>query len=200
LLPWDQLQVQMSKGRSSRGVLRYFRWVLHEADLDPVLCLKVNAGIGALAMLSAVAFLSAGRGDAPLPVPYEVAYFQLAFGALFLFGWPIGSKSEAPKRILVLQGFVLLLLLVLYQIFMLHVLGWFSTSTEPGSSFRVGHAPGILALGLAYAVRLLIDFGASTPWRSSPFARKIPLIAMTVGAALDLVLLFAFLSMPLGEV
>ncbi len=181
-------------------MLRYFRWVLQEGELNPEVCLKVNAGIGAFAMLAAGAFLLAGRGDASLPVPHEVAYFQLAFGALFLFGWPVGSKSGASKRILVLQGSVLLLLLPLYPIFMLHVLGWFSTSTEPGSGFRAGHAPGILALGLAYAVRLLVDFGASTPWKSSPFARKVPLIAMIVGGALDLVLLFALLSMPLGEV
>jgi hypothetical protein len=47
---------------------------------------------------------------------------------------------------------------------------------------------------------LLIDFGASTPWKVSPFARKIPLIAMIVGAALDLTLIFALLSMPFGGV
>jgi hypothetical protein len=50
---------------------------------------------------------------------------------------------------------------------------------------RFSHAPGILAMGLAFGLRLLVDFGLTSGTIRVRIARHVGLAGLAVGACVD---------------
>jgi hypothetical protein len=61
---------------------------------------------------------------------------------------------------------------------------------------RFSHAPGILAMGLAFGLRLLVDFGVGGETIRVRIARLVGLTGLAVGACVDALVIL----LPLGLV
>jgi hypothetical protein len=100
-------------------------------------------------------------------------------GAAVSWWWPSLSRPY-----LLLAGLLLVGAVIWYPIFMLDAL----SRREATGHTSFSHAPGALALGLAFGIRLLIDFGMSEDTRMR-IARPAGIAAMAIGGGLDLLVL-----------
>lgn len=166
---------------------RRFWWkrLLSRESLDPLPCVKVNAGVGGL--LSAVGLLvlvmrAFGEDDPFGNIPYA----QLGAGLFFLLGagaaWLLPS---ARSSLLATQGLGFVALVGAYVAGMWYAL---NVLMPAGRLDGFGHAPGILAFATAYGVRLLLDFGRFVADRGKVLLATCG--GLVVGALCDLVLLY----------
>jgi hypothetical protein len=60
---------------------------------------------------------------------------------------------------------------------------------------RFSHAPGVLAIGMAFGLRLLVDFGVGNEARRRKIARQAGIGGLVVGGCLDAVVLYRMMPM-----
>jgi hypothetical protein len=127
--------------------------------------------------------------------------------------WATGAKVQASVGIVLLGGAALswvwppatrpyLLLLGVALVGAVAWYPWFMFQAVSGAAHsgvkRFGHAPGVLAMGLAFGLRLLVDFGAGDEERRRGMARYAGITGLMVGGCLDAFVLYwvmtAFMS------
>ena len=154
-----------------------FEALVSPAPLALDRCLQACAILGALASASALVvavFRLAAAAFAPMVV------IQFVIGITLLLGAALSWRSPAVSRpFLIVAGVVLVAAVVLYPVFVLNVM---SARSEVS---RFAHAPGVLALGLAFGLRLLVDFGFDGRIIRVRIARRVGLTGLALGACLD---------------
>jgi len=164
---------------------RAIQSLVARAPLPPFGSLQACAAISGFFALGAVAGLIGG-----MPLTRVVA-LQVAVAVLGLGGAAVSWFRERLVRpYMILMGVVLLAWVMWYPGFVLqHLL----SRTETGTH-RFGHAPGTLALALAFSLRMLLDFGAPAEAQQQ-WAVKLGVAGLVVGAILDIVVLWAIVTM-----
>jgi len=97
-------------------------------------------------------------------------------GAVLSWLWP-----PATRPYFVLAGLALIAVVVWYPLFMT---GALATRHESGVK-RFAHAPGALAFGLAFGIRLLFDFGGAAEETRRAAARQLGIAGLVIGGCLD---------------
>ena len=130
---------------------------------------------GAAALVLAVVPLTPGQRNG--------TEIQAAAGLVVLCG-AVASWLWPPmaRPFFLLVGLGLLGVVTWYPFFIVDAL---MHRHESGTQ-RFAHAPGALALGLAFGVRLLVDFGSNSEEFRSRIARAAGIAGMAIGGALDL--------------
>jgi len=152
--------------------------------LDPDVCLKWNAGLGALAAGAPILVLVLPISGDQSGVPLGWAILQTTIGLTFALASGVAwVRRDVASIVLVGQAMVLMIAVPLYVALMVRLM----TDGEPR---RVSHLPGVLALGAAYAVRLITDFGAADDSRLATLAPSLTVAAFLLGAVGDAVVVF----------
>jgi hypothetical protein len=124
-------------------------------------------------------FLSKSQTEGKGALVQAIIGGAVVTGAAVSWWWP-----SLARPYLLLAGLLLVGAVIWYPIFMLDAM-----SRRDGTGHtNFSHAPGALALGLAFGVRLLIDFGMSEDARIR-IARPAGIAAMATGGGLDLLVL-----------
>ena len=167
---------------------RAFRALIGREQLPKDSCLKACALLGAWAGLAAGGVLLVAP---PSPGWRQLALRQFSFalaiigGAALSWLWP-----PATRPYLVLAGLALIAVVVWYPLFMT---GALATRQESGVK-RFAHAPGALALGLAFGVRLLLDFGGADEETRRAAARQVSIAGLVIGGCLDAFVVYRVLE------
>lgn len=157
--------------------------------LPPERCAQACALLGAWSGGAAGLLLALAS---PSPEWQRSAQIQAGLGLTVLLGaamswlWPPVSRAY-----FVLVGLVLVGVVVWYPFFMVQAL----THRHESGTQRFAHAPGALALGFAFGVRLLVDFGIKNEDARRRFARSAGIAGMAIGGALDLLVLQRIISL-----
>jgi hypothetical protein len=128
-----------------------------------------------------VAYLILFLGTPP-PGWTTLIYGQATLGSVLLLG-AVASWLLPPliRPYLLVVGAALIGVVVWYPTFMYRGLVQFRESGVK----RFGHAPGVLALGLAFAFRLLLDFGPFEERTRRALARPVGMAGLAIGGCLD---------------
>jgi hypothetical protein len=112
---------------------------------------------------------------------------QGAIGIAVLLGAALGwVRPPTLRPYLLLIGSGLIAMVATYPAFIGRAL-----HTSDGShAVRISHAPGALALSLAFGLRLLVDFGVGNETTRARIARPVALTGMAIGACLDVLVVF----------
>jgi len=157
--------------------VRAFEALVSPEALSRDRCLQACAIVGGLASASAVAaaFVAPPEFATVVLIQFFVGIAVL-FGAALSWLWPPASRAY-----LILIGLALVAAVTWYPVFMADA--W-SARARSGVN-RFSHAPGILAIGLAFGLRLLVDFGLGSETLRMRIARPIGLTGLAVGACVD---------------
>jgi hypothetical protein len=176
-------------------VNRFFRWLgtlVDEEALFRDTSVKIIFWVGALMVVSATLFLAFAHTELD---PVLLAAAQIALGFLLAVALPVSRlRPDLTPRILAAQGILICVLVCAYVPFM-----WYATwQLAPGlaavhRSYRVSHAPGVLAVALGYGFRLAYDFGA-TGNRAGSVARRLGFAGIAIGALADAFVLYLVMS------
>ena len=163
------------------GLIKKIRKLLSAEPLEEKKCLRINGVIGLLLMLPSILFFFI-RDKIEFPFPPELVYVQISVGTIFAGGYLLAVyNSPLTKRILVLQGTVVCLLVFSYTIFM-----WYVAQLVISGKMEVGmaHAPGILACGAAYGIKQVLNFSglSSESW----LPQRLPAIFFVIGVCCDI--------------
>jgi hypothetical protein len=113
----------------------------------------------------------------------------LLIGAALSWVWP-----PAARVYLLLVGVALVTAVAWYPAFMAQAIGGRAQSGVK----RFGHAPGVLAMGLAFGLRLLLDFGIGNEERRRGIARQAGITGLAVGGCLDAFVLYRMMTTFFG--
>ncbi|MBN1151205.1 hypothetical protein JXA84_08320 [candidate division WOR-3 bacterium] len=134
-----------------------FNLLFSTEKLDKIACFRINTFIGFILVVSGI-MLKLIR----IPVISEgldrIWTTQIILG-IPLFAGVLGLflKNGARNVLLPIQGSVFILAVMSYTFFY----GRFLLENEFSGDFMIGHAPGILAAGMAYGVKQIIDFSGN---------------------------------------
>ena len=163
------------------GLIKTIRTLLSADPLEEKKCLRINGVIGLLLLLPSILVFFI-RDKIEFPFPPELVYVQISVGTIFAGGYVLAvCNSSLTRRILVLQGTVICLLVVSYTIFM-----WYVAQLVISGKMKVGmaHAPGILACGAAYGIKQVLTFSklSSESW----LPQRLPAICFVIGVCCDI--------------
>lgn len=148
------------------------------------LCLKINAVLGVLMMLSSILGLivSTLKG---LPYGSWTVISSPIIGLFFVSGWLLRKQSKVKlDSLLVVQGVILLIGL---GYALIQITGWASSWQHTSGYKRVGLSPGIMTLLSVYTFRLIGDFGFKN------YPRKVvTLTALFFGLFLEMLMIVQF--------
>jgi hypothetical protein len=152
--------------------------------LAVVRCLQANAAIAGLSLLSTTVFLLL-PASTPAPVSRTWATAQLVLSALILAATATVYLFRQPARAyLFVMGLVFTASVVAYSV-------WFFVVARTFHGGRMSHAPGILALWFAYAIRLVTDFGPLDDTFRGRWIVPVSWGALIAGGAMDVTILIA---------
>ena len=158
---------------------RAFRAFISPEPLPRDSCLLACGLVGALVGLAAGAALFMAP---PSPGWPQLAVRPLSFAVAIMGGAALGWLwPPATRPYLVLAGALLVVTVVWYPLFMT---GALAARSQSGIR-RFGHAPGVLAFGLAFGLRLLLDFGVADGEARRDAARKLGIAGLAIGGCLD---------------
>lgn len=159
--------------------VRAFRALVSPEPLSPKRCVQACAILGGLTGGAAALVLL--RGTPPPGLATAIA-IQASFGASLLLGAALSWERPALLRpYLLLVGIALVGAVAWYTAFMAHAL----MSREQSGVRRFSHAPGVLAMGLAFGLRLVVDLGVHNEELRRGIARRAGITGLAVGACLD---------------
>lgn len=157
-------------------------FIASATPLDVPLCLKRNGGLGLFAGgVPVLVLLIPMRGSPPFPM--WGAALQIALGFAFALASAVAwRRRDLSRRVLFAQGIALTIGIAFYFSCMLWIL-------SDARVAHVAHPPGLLALGGAYALRLIVDFLGVEESRRVRLARRLAIVGLVVGGCGDAVLI-----------
>jgi len=176
-----QTEVQRLAQDQPAWYVRAFEALVSPQPLSPDRCLQACAIVGGLASASVVLAMFVG------PVPQGMAWLvtmQGVIGMVVVAGAGLSwIRPHALRAYLLTIGIGLVVLVGTYPASM-------AVALQKQSVTRFSHAPGALAMSLAFGLRLLVDFGIGNEATRARFARPVALTGMAVGACLDVLVVF----------
>lgn len=173
--------------KKKKGLIKRVKILLGPEPLEEKDCLKTN-GILGLMMLPSIILPFISKSDFSLLADFLI--IPTIAGTLLVGGYLLARFNQSlTDKVLVLHGIVICLLVFFYTFYM-----WYVAQMVSAGKIKIGmgHAPGILAYGLAYGIKQVICF-SGTSSEARPFVRKLPLFFFIIGACCDaLVISFIF--------
>jgi hypothetical protein len=164
--------------------VRAFQALVSPEPLSPKRCVQACAILGGLTGGAAALVLLLGTPPPSLVTPIAI---QASVGASLLFGAALSWERPALLRpYLLLVGIALVGAVASYPAFMAQAL----MSREQSGVKRFGHAPGALAMGLAFGLRLVVDLGVHNEDLRRGIARRAGIAGLAVGGCLDAFVLY----------
>ncbi|MDY6905172.1 MAG: hypothetical protein SWH61_10845 [Thermodesulfobacteriota bacterium] len=174
----------MSTSKKREGWIKRIKRLLSAEPLVEKTSLRTNGVIGLLMLPSIVFFIIGDKTDSS--IPHAFIYVSITAGIVLAGGYLLAVCCPSlTRRILVLQGAVICLLVFIYTFFMWYVAQAMIAGEEKGG---MGHAPGILAYGAAYGIKQVFNF--SGLWPSSGIVRRLPVIFFVIGACCDIFVVY----------
>lgn len=157
--------------------------------------MRFGGGLGAVVMACALGYLGLALVQPERNLPLLAGFGAGGFGLVLVLSWLAGRRAKGARRVaLVVQSLVLVLGLGVYTWLMLAAcLKVEAAGPLPADAMRLIHLPGMLGLGLAYAVRLIAQFGFGSA--DDTFDNHWPArIALVLGLVADVILTLFVLS------
>ena len=150
---------------------------------------RFGGGLGAVILVCALGYLGLAWLQPDMALPEVAGVGAAGFGLGLVTAWWLGRRSKGLRRpVLVFQAVALIAGLAAYTWLMLAACWKVSAAGPlPADATRLIHLPGMLGLGLAYAVRLIMQFGVGPA--DETFSNHWPArIALGLGLVGDVVL------------
>lgn len=152
-------------------------------------CIKINSILGLILLISGLINSFPVIKEEPPLLFNPIIELQLILGIIFSICYILYKFNKLyVNTILLFQGFIFIILVIFYSIFMLHITQRIIHGTiELGG---IAHPPGILALGMAYGIRQIVDFSFLRNKLKIYSIKLITISAIFIGGVFDLIILY----------